>query len=624
MSRARAGKPQEPLRRTVGPLAQQNTVVSGPEQARATLFFSRVSVWLAWVILLFGVFTAVSTALIVYKTFSPVIFWDQWTTVNDMVRSNGRPSLAQLWAPHNEHRIPFGRLACYADLKFFGGKNISLLIEIYIIQILESFVLIWMFRRYSGLNRAEVFTAAGFFIFCMFNPIQIENFSWGFEITYVLAPLAASVAIAAAVVHADLISSRDHHVWFSGALLLCLGASIVAELSLANGIFIWPVLLLLGLLLKVPQRTQYLIVSVGACAAAAYLWGFKSPGQHANPLQSLGHPIEIWKYVRTYLAWTWDPGVPSTSSWPSFTESSVTLAVGVVAVVLLRLIKTCGTLTKVQAFFLVNIIFVLITSVVTALGRINFGIQQATASRYQTTALVFWACLLGLVLTWLHAKSANPIRLVEIQVVLLFLVMASGARFDFSEKAARARQTTLAQAYTELILNPASLEARSKLSPYPNLAEAFGYLKAHNMGPVLRDLGVIQGSIVPMTSVENGQLKVNGFLMAAATQCAGYVDSVIPVPGRLGSVTAAGWAWRVGSRKPQSHVILALQDGTIVGRAEVSLPRPDVREKVPQVTVQETGWAGEAYLPPGATLRAFVVLDDSKSVCPLLSEFKQQ
>src|SRR5260370_41738522 len=177
MSQLRTVNHQQPV---AGPASSLTSVSSAvhsatitPESARVALRLSQASVLLAWAILLFSIFTAIAMAYVVYETYTPVIFWDQWTIVNDLIQSHGHPSIRQVWSQHNEHRIPFGRLACYADLKFFKGKNVSLIVEIFIVQAFEALLLTWMFRRYSGLAKAAKITAAGFFTFFMFYPISI-------------------------------------------------------------------------------------------------------------------------------------------------------------------------------------------------------------------------------------------------------------------------------------------------------------------------------------------------------------------------------------------------------------------------------------------------------------------
>src|SRR5215469_18719524 len=46
----------------------------------------RTSLTLAICIFLFGIFTAATTAVIVYRTFSPIIQWDQWIVVNELMQ----------------------------------------------------------------------------------------------------------------------------------------------------------------------------------------------------------------------------------------------------------------------------------------------------------------------------------------------------------------------------------------------------------------------------------------------------------------------------------------------------------------------------------------------------------
>lgn len=190
-------------------------------------------------ILIFGVGTALFTAWLVDESYSPVYFNDQWELVDTLTQSNGHLSLGQLWAQHNEHQIPLGKLASRIDLRFFGGRNVSLLIEIYLLQAAGGYLLIWFYRRYRERRGPEFLTAAGFFIFCMFYPLQIENFYWGFQVAFVCMPLGASLAFASLVVHADLVATRPSR-WFSWPLVISLGGAVLAECSLVSGILVWP------------------------------------------------------------------------------------------------------------------------------------------------------------------------------------------------------------------------------------------------------------------------------------------------------------------------------------------------------------------------------------------------
>src|SRR5215469_295984 len=122
------------------------SIQSGPEADRVGATWSNKALAFAIIIVLFGVLTAAASAIIVIRTYSPIIQWDQWIVVNELMKHDGHISLPWLWEQHNEHRIPLGDLACYADLKFFGGRNVSLLYEIYFIQAMQALFLTWMFR----------------------------------------------------------------------------------------------------------------------------------------------------------------------------------------------------------------------------------------------------------------------------------------------------------------------------------------------------------------------------------------------------------------------------------------------------------------------------------------------
>jgi hypothetical protein len=591
--------------------------VVGLEKSRAP----QIKLVLGAILLLFGVATALNTAWIVHKSFSPILFFDQWGLVNQLMQSNGHLSLAQLWALHNEHRIPWGKLAGYVDLKAFGGRNVSLLLEVYLIQVLESGFLIWIFRRYSGCNLAEVMTAAGLFLFAMFCPIQIENFYWGFQVAFVMLPSAASVSIGCAILHADPPASGARTRWCSWPLIISLVCGLLAETSLASGLLIWPLLLLLSFILGMPAKTKYLIGSVGAVATAGYLWGFHSPGNTANPLDSLRHPVAVAEFVRACLALSWDPAAPAAMLWPTLAQLCAAIAVAVVVFVFARIAWSHSNQDRLQLFLASNAIFLLVTLLVIALGRINFGIQQASASRYQTIALAFWGSVGALVLLWRAKKQASPSLLIEMQVVLLLLMMASVPRNRASAEIARAHQRSVGQAYAAAIQDPSNSAVRANFSPYPNFAEAHAYLQSQHLGLDDRDF-LPQGSLQPVNSSETAQMKVNGYKVLSTDQCAGHLDWVKLVSDKTDGVDAGGWAW-APTASPR-RILLVLDDGAVVGSGRILHPRPDVAQRIATIREQNTGWTAQASLPRGRTLRAFVVSNDSGYACILPDEFRSR
>jgi hypothetical protein len=577
------------------------------------------SIVLSAVILALGLYAAVSTVLLVYRTHSPVPYFDQWAIVDSMMHSGKIPTLSMLWAQHNEHRIPIGRITGYADFEWFGGRNISLLIEVYLIQVAIALVFIWMFHRFGPPRRVVLVTAAGFFIYCMLCPVQLGNFIWGFQTTFVFTGLAAAVAFAAFVWHADKIA-MDKKRWMSAPLLLSLCAAFLAECGIANGLFVWPILVLLGFLLDFPKRSQVLTGMVGLVAVALYLNGYHSPPQHANPLVSIQHPLAVTKFVITYFASTWDPSLPSSSSWPTVSESMTALALtGALSIFVWFFSQRPGKRDLLRTFLLSNMLFAMVAAALTSLGRLNFGLEIAVSNHYQAIALVFWASLGGFLLTWLDDLSRS-FALLELQIGLVILMLATAGRFSALEQASKQHQMDLARAFAELAFNPADHEAIKILYPDPAALNGwYAYLRSHNLGPDPHEF-IVSPPSHPVKILDNPIPNWAGYHIISSGKCLGFLDAVRPVQQGSDKVVAGGWAWDLAAAKPPAKIVLALSDGLVVGFAEVDGIRPDVKSVKKEVTELKTGWGTVAVVPHGSVVRAFAVLADATSICPLSNE----
>ena len=267
------------------------------------LFLSRSLIVLltklfAWVLFAFGLLTIITTVRIVIRTYSPVLFWDQWQIIHTLMESGGHPSLRQLWAQHNEHRLLMGRLLGFIDLFFFRGRNVSLFAEILVVQLCHVILLAFVLRRFGRLPWPVYVTLVGFVAYCLFSPLQMENFDWAFQIVFVLANFAASVCFATALWYSQQNSTSNSWRKFL-ALMLCLFAAFVSEASEAYGLLVWPVLLFLSFALRFRWRDRWIIAV--ASSAACHLPGrlrIAKPSELANerPQPATG-PVEICSYL---------------------------------------------------------------------------------------------------------------------------------------------------------------------------------------------------------------------------------------------------------------------------------------------------------------------------------------
>jgi hypothetical protein len=583
-------------------------------------FHRRARVWVSAVLALatlgLGLWTALFTARTVYTTYSPVIYADQWSIIRELKGANGVVSIPLLWAQHNEHRILVGRLAVLADLRFFGARSISLLIEIYLVQLYLVLLFAWMCRYFGQFGVLPLITIAGFLSYCMFSPLQMENFYWGMQITYVFPGLAAAVSFACVIWHSRRMA-RGKASWISGPLVLAFIAAFLAEGSLAYGVFVWPLIVLLCFSRRFPKPTKVLSGLVGLLATGLYLIGYHTPHRVTNPWSSIQRPLSLAKYVITYFASSWDASLPSFSYWPAVSESMTVLAIAFVlgtGLWLLFVRPPDGDLLR--PFLTANAILAIITAVLTSLARLDSGLAQATSSRYQSIALLFWASLAALILTFIPPARSGGSAFVGIQVLLVVLMVGAAGRFSAIEVSAKQHQATLATAYAALAYDSPDLEVlRPLLPPAPEkLPVWYAYARAHNLAPDAMEFLTRRRRILK-TVPDWG-----GYRVVAPANCYGFLDVVRRMtPDR---VAAQGWAWDITAKRAPQEVVLGLPSGMLVGVGDVETPRPDVQAANRTVSDLITGWNGEALASKGSPLRAFAVLSDSKSICPLVNEIE--
>jgi hypothetical protein len=467
-----------------------------------------------------------------------------------------------------------------------------------------------MFRRSHKCSNMMLTTAAGLFFFCMLSPLQMENFLWGWEITYVFPEFAAAVAFACLTCYP--VATMKRKTRLAKALLgLSLAAAASATVSMADGILVWPILTLLALSMTLRRRIQLLIAGVGAAIIALYLYGYHNPPYPTPPGAKILDPLRILKYVVTYFGWSWDPSLPAQS--PAFSELMTGLAIAVsIGSSAWAFWRARTRLYPLRVFLAACSLFTLVAAVLTSVARLDLGIAQATTSRYQVVALLFWASFGALILSSLGQEHLGSRHMLVVQAVLLALMVASTGRYGLIARDAETRRLTLAHAYAALSYgpdDPPDLNALKPLYPVSELVpEWYAFLRAHNIGPDASEFVSKQARFVQ--SIPDW----GGYQVVPVDNCTGFLDGVQRLTSKR--ALARGWAWDVAARRPPGHIVLVLPGGLVTGFGEVDTPRPDVTAllKIPELV---TGWSGEALVPRGSRLRAFAVLADSRSICQL-------
>ena len=331
----------------------------------------------AWTLLLIPLWLAIWSAHVIWLTYSPIPFNDQWVNVQALRDAPKAGWLAYLFSQHNEHRILFPRLVFLADWTWFQGRNGLNMVAIGVIQLIGAafFVHAAASRRPKALGVLGLAASVAMIASLM----QWENWFWGFQVSFVAVYAAAAWAI-----YLFAIASDDPERIRWGAMAGSLAFLVVATFSMANGVFAGAAMVLVGLVTQ--RRPKAVLAAAIATAAllAIYLYGYHRTEFHSPPGLALQHPGRFVFYVTVFLGNLWEPASAGRASLVGLGGLAASFAM------LFVLARKDGRDPARAALFGV-VLFVGMSAAVTSLGRLNFGVEQALSSRYMTPTAYFWA-----------------------------------------------------------------------------------------------------------------------------------------------------------------------------------------------------------------------------------------
>ncbi|MDQ2948300.1 MAG: hypothetical protein M3Y27_20585 [Acidobacteriota bacterium] len=550
---------------------------------------SRVAAFSGLLLFLCGLCTAAITAWLIIISYSPTPFGDQWGPLSDLASGQHWYSLKWLWQQHTEHRIFLYRLSLIADLRLFGGRAVSLFTLIYLTLLLHWIMWARFLQKSTTLPKWLWMSVAGFFAFCIFNPSQNENLYWAFQWTFIAAFAFASASFVALV-------------WFSttarpwqGVLFASIGA-FLSEACLANGTLAWPVLWLATLVLPMKRWPRRILVLVGVGGMTLYLYHYRSPSYHANPLLTIRQPGRVGKYLLVYFGHCLTTYV----TFPGFAAVILTI---MAIVALWSLFHKSHTKTLAMALAM-TMCFLFGTGVITALGRLTFGVEQATASRYQSSVMLYWACVFTalFVAAW-EKRSWRDI--VTINLIGLCLVLLTVPELHPISERLRERAQRFASIGESLdggAVDP---------SLQPDLIIGRGPIESSTL--YLHRLGETIGP--KPVHLRNDLLKATPLDRSA---CEGVFDGVGPLtryyPGPR-EVRADGWAIDLHTHRPAKLIAITDQNGSVLAVNALHFPRPDVLA-VLHGEYGSVGWRLYVPLSQNANaLHAFAIVD--QHACPI-------
>lgn len=330
-----------------------------------------------------------------------VPFTDEWTWAPvSYAARNGRVPWALLWEPHNGHREFVDGLVFLA-LDRFAGWSVPR--EELVCLLLGTCALVLVFetlRRVLDLRDALVLTALASLLLC--GPLAYETILIGYNLGWQICTLALAYVVWA------FVTRRISSPTVGAAALV----AAIATFSSGQGLFLWPV----GVLLLVSRGARFTAhavwIACGAVCTAIYLAGLTGVTHGAAPAG------ETLRYLTVFL------GTPLAWDGTSLTKPALGGALLLAAFVALTAWAARGPGRAQAAPLVAYGLYALFGALSTTATRAPFGVLQATSPRYSAMAVFLLIAVLGEV--YLLAQAAGPRGAVASVFVSLAALAAIG------------------------------------------------------------------------------------------------------------------------------------------------------------------------------------------------------
>lgn len=373
-----------------------------------------------------------------------VPFWDQWAFVPALAAAlDGDVSLATLWMQHNEHRLVLPRLVMFALARATQWNTraemaASLVVALCILATLALLVRRTVRPLAPALAPWLVVVASLLF----FTPAQWENWTWGWQIQIflnVFAVVLGAAAVArwgasrlgiAAIVVAAIAGSLS---FASGLVLVALVPVAVGVAAAAGGE-------------RPTFRRLLAVLAVAGGLVAIYLHGFEHPVQHPALSTRTHDLLLVARYVPVYLGGGF--GTPSMFRAGAWGTGGIILFTAAAGGLWWRSPAHRPALVP----WVLLAAYAVLAGVITGVGRVGFGVEQALSARYVGISALFWISL-GVVggLAATHFVERTTRRGTVYAIVALTACIVTLAAEDYAASWARGETLMKSRRRDELL-----------------------------------------------------------------------------------------------------------------------------------------------------------------------------
>jgi len=557
----------------------------------------------------FSILVGLYDLLFVVRHHTRLPFGDHWIWLERLYKY-GLP--ATLASQFNEHRLVIPGICYFFDHRYFGATNSFLAILLLLMQVGCIIFMILPLWRQTAIPWAVRLVFAGFVVITLLWFIEAEDFFFPYQLCFICCNFAilATLHLFAQFVERNLRLQRS--VWiFVGVL----SVALCATFSNGHGILLWPVLLVLSLVLRLPRRWIWALLAVMLCAIGIYFFHYRTPVIHASPLESLRRPVMLVHYVVLMIglpffgAGTQDIELSTNVASYAISISGILLAV----ILLLRYARTRALQQRREQIVYCSLILICLAAcVITALGRSRFPLWQALSSRYAPIPLLFWIALAGLITTELFTREIQTRfwRVAWCALLIVASLITLPTQFSVGPYMASRQRVQTAVGLSIALGIPDVPRINQELSLILERVQYVDHQATLSLGHSL--FWRPEPSLLGTRLLEH-------FRLLPASECRGFVDEVrlLPEPALRG-VHLLGWAWDAKSQRPVTGIWVVDDDKVIRGLGITGIYRPDVAAVYSNGAMRQTGWFAYSQMPvQSSALTTFVSLHDTQSVCQI-------
>lgn len=325
-------------------------------------------------------------------------YWDEWQLTPFLENFYaGQLHLADLGVQHNEHRPFFPRLVMITLAWMTHWDVRAEWMASVVCAVLTFGVLSLLTLRTRPAGTTRPWWALPLLCWFIFSWVQMENWVWGWQLAVFMNVLSVAAGV-------FILAPQPHSpARFAGGVLL----GIIATWSFANGLVYW--FAVVPVFFRADSDTKRRGAYTGAwllCAMVVvqlYFYGYNKPDVSPSFSAVLEQPAAFVSYVLVFLGapitgiftrLTWHGGyTPAMSPLYALPGFFALCFFGLWSV---RALQSSRTPYARIAPWLALALYAGGSAVITAAGRVGFGLEHALTSRYTTITNLFWIALVGL------------------------------------------------------------------------------------------------------------------------------------------------------------------------------------------------------------------------------------